>query len=196
MTRISIFLCIVFAQMVFISHSAQAAIVYYDIPDQVLDADTGGDNPAIWFDFDAVTMNDAYQDNTFSGYDVVIGLYQGKNPTFGTVGDWRVFIDVETGIPVQRFSYNEEINGSLAFSEGLVSTSAGAGIIDPEQYPDSDWYGDTGLETTYIGFANDVVQKQVWVGIRFNDATDTLTITDFAVADFSDNFKAGAVRTC
>ena len=154
--------------------SARAAISYFNIEDQVLTPDN-----TLFFDFD----NGLFQLNGGIPPEADVKIrfptteYQYIN--FQNNSDWRI-ADNGSYYSIRYLQGAAMDFNSLQMSAYIEFENSGP------------WDGDTGVKA-YLGLRNTVDNREAWIGLLYNDALSSLTITDFAVAPGTDNLTAGAV---
>lgn len=167
-----------------ISASAASTVVpavlgqHYDIADQVLA--TG--SSSLYIDFDAGT----FSSTSFAASD--LRLYFGSGildfPAANPEGDWGVAVNSSGGSYTRRYSYGASMD--FSFTKTINSS-----IL--EVFGTGEWEGQDGSVTSYLGLKNVADQREVWVGIRYNDAANTLTVESFAVAPGTADMLAGEI---
>ena len=151
--------------------AAKAQINYVDIPDQTLASGEG-----IYFDFDGGTASSfltAYSDFRiyFGGGDTV----RAETAVYG--GVWQVATSVSRAA---RYVYG----ASLAFSGLQSSAEFTYGTA-------GQWVDDPGTDTAFLAVQNATDFRKVWIGVKFSDADNEVTVESFGVAPQSVALKAG-----
>lgn len=152
---------------------AEGAITHYQISDQVL---TPGDTLFIDFDNGAIQLNGTLPGAADIKLRFVNSSYQYINTQNASF--WRVAAD--GSYFSVRYAYGAAMNLASVENLGYLEFEGGG-----------NWVGDTGATTAYLGLRDINDSREAWIGIRFNDAGDTITVTDFAVAPGADNMTAG-----
>lgn len=151
---------------------SNAQVFYYDIPDQTV---TNADSFLLDFD------TGSYAYGSLADYDVFFSFESAnteKPLTSGHGDSWRVMIDKDDAI---RLNLGDEIDADIE-NEGIGI----GGSIEG-----SGWDGDVGGNVAYVGYVNTFTDQEAWVGVDYNDAGNTMTITDFAYGAAGVQLTAG-----
>lgn len=163
------------------NYTALASIVYHDFDDVVLH---DGSGHFAYMDLDAASSSEVFS----LQYDVP----PQADLRFKPQGPEQFYMDVYNSWAVH------EVDSSWValFEAGQLISSTGS--IDPVSstiayngIASSPWDGQDGTTKSYIGLVNSTTSQVAWVGVFYNSENNHLTITDFAVANFSDMMVAG-----
>ena len=151
---------------------------HYDIADQVLA--TG--SSSLYIDFDAGT----FSSTAFAASDIRVYFGAGnlEFPAVNPDGNWGVAVNSSGGSYTRRYNYGASLD--FTFTKTVNSS-----IL--EVFGTGEWEAQTGASTSYLGVKNLTDQREVWIGIRYNDAANSMTIESFAVAPGAANMSAGQV---
>jgi hypothetical protein len=110
---------------------------------------------------------------------VYFEAYEAETPAIQMVGTW----DMSYQAPGYAVRYN--FGSTLSFSN-----LSNLGYL--EYYGGGPWQGGTGGGVDYVAFRSAGTSRNGWMGINYNDAGDTITVTSFATAPDSVSLTAGA----
>ena len=149
---------------------------HYDISDQVLSLGAS----SLYIDFDAGT----FSSTAFAASDIRVYFGAGnlEFPAVNPDGNWGVAVNSSGGSYTKRYTYGASLD--FTFTKTVNSS-----IL--EVFGTGEWEGQNGTTTSYLGVKNMVDQREAWIGIRYNDAANSMTIESFAVAPGSANMLAG-----
>jgi hypothetical protein len=154
---------------------ARAQVAYHEI-NQVI---TGGAGQ-LFIDLDTGTFANTF----FSGSDFRFYFTSGNTENPQSVnGLWET---------AQSGGYAARYTSGAAMALTSMS-SRGYFEYNYEDTHSGNWQGDTGAATAYLGIKNWQDLREGWVGIRYNDAANTITVESFAWGQPSDNLTAGQV---